>query len=211
MDGTLIDSEPYWILAETELIASYGGAWTHEDALQLVGNDLLTSGEVIRQAGVDLSADVIVDLLLDRVVAETVRRIPWMPGARELLDALAGAGVPCALVTMSYTRFASVVVDAAGGALHCAVAGDEVTNGKPHPEAYLTAAQRLGVPIEQCVAIEDSPTGVRSAMASGARTLAVPNHVPIQPRPGLSRVRSLTQVSVETLSEIAAGVVIDLV
>jgi HAD superfamily hydrolase (TIGR01509 family) len=210
MDGTLIDSEPYWIAAESELVASYGGSWSHEDALKLVGNPLIDSGRAIHAAGVELAPEEIVEVLLDAVVAQTKRHIPWLPGARELLTALDSAGVPCALVTMSYARFADVVVGASEGALRLAVAGDDVSNGKPHPEAYLTAAERLAVPIGRCVAIEDSPKGIASAMAAGARTLGVVNQVPLEAQPGLSRVSSLVGVSLDALSRIANGESIDL-
>jgi beta-phosphoglucomutase-like phosphatase (HAD superfamily) len=59
------------------------------------------------------------------------------------------------------------------------VVGDDVANGKPHPEPYLLAARRLGVDPARCLAIEDSPTGVASALAAGCTVLAVPNHVPL--------------------------------
>ncbi len=56
MDGTLVDTEPYWIEAETDLVASHGGTWTHEDGLALVGNPLLVSGEIlVRRSGIDLT------------------------------------------------------------------------------------------------------------------------------------------------------------
>ena len=59
------------------------------------------------------------------------------------------------------------------------VVGDEVRQGKPHPEPYLLAATKLGVDPARCVAIEDSPTGVRSALAAGCRVIAVPHVVPV--------------------------------
>ena len=211
MDGTLVDTEPYWIAAEHELVAEHGGRWSHEQALQLVGNSLLVSAGILQDAGVRLPVEEIVDFLLDRVVAAVQRHVPWRPGARELLQAVAEAGVPCALVTMSYRRFADEVVSQTDGALRVVVAGDDVVEGKPHPEAYLTAAERLGVPIEQCVAIEDSPTGIAAALASGARTLGVEAVVPVPPQPGLSRARSLEQVSLRTLAQLHAGHVLDLV
>ncbi len=210
MDGTLVDTEPYWIAAEHELVAEHGGRWSHEQALQLVGNSLLVSAGILQDAGVRLPVEEIVDFLLDRVVAAVQRHVPWRPGARELLQAVAEAGVPCALVTMSYRRFADEVVSQTDGALRVVVAGDDVVEGKPHPEAYLTAAERLGVPIEQCVAIEDSPTGIAAALASGARTLGVEAVVPVPPQPGLSRARSLEQVSLRTLAQLHAGHVLDL-
>jgi HAD superfamily hydrolase (TIGR01509 family) len=128
---------------------------------------------------------VIVEELLDRVVAEVRRAVPWRPGARELLLSLHAAGVPCALVTMSYARLADAVVAALpAGVFAAVVPGDQVRHGKPHPEPYLTAAARLGVPPGECVAIEDSPPGVQSAQAAGTAVVAVPHVVPIAPGPG---------------------------
>ncbi len=210
MDGTLVDTEPYWIAAEHELVAAHGGTWSHEQALQLVGNSLLASARILQEAGVRLEPDEIVDYLLDRVVDAVRRHVPWRPGARELLAAIAEAGVPCALVTMSYRRFAAEVVAHTDGALRVVVTGDDVVNGKPHPESYLTAAQKLGVRVEDCVAIEDSPTGITSALASGARTLGVEAVVPIEPRPGLSRAGSLERVTLRHLAQMRAGHVLDL-
>ena len=210
MDGTLIDSEPYWIAAECELVAGHGGTWSHEQGLALVGNDLADSARILQDAGVALPAEEIVEWLLDRVVAATRELTPWQPGALELLTAVAGAGVPCALVTMSYERFAEIVVAQAGGALDVVVTGDRVTHGKPHPEAYLTAADLLGVAIEDCVAIEDSVPGIASAVASGARVLGVRSHVPLPDLPGLSRTTSLGLVDLATIARLHAGEVLDL-
>jgi HAD superfamily hydrolase (TIGR01509 family) len=149
--------------------------------LKLVGNDLLVSAEYIREhGGVDLEPAVIVDRLLDGVVAHIRERVPWRPGAVELLAGLREAGVPCALVTMSYERFVAPVLAALpAGTFAAVVTGDAVTVGKPHPEPYLTAARLLGVAPRHCVAIEDSNTGAKSAEAAGCVVLVVPNHVPV--------------------------------
>ena len=110
--------------------------------------------------------------------------MPWRPGARELLAELLAAGVPCALVTMSYAVLAeSMVRQLPTGSLAAVVTGDQVTDGKPHPEAYLTAAALLGVDPARCVAIEDSPTGIASAEAAGCAVIAVPHAVPIDAAP----------------------------
>ncbi|NMR20727.1 HAD family phosphatase [Cellulomonas fimi] len=212
MDGTLIDTEPYWMAAETELVEAHGGTWRHEDALALIGSELLSSAEVLRARGVDLPAEQIVDFLIDRVADEVRREVPWQPGAFELLTDLADAGVPCALVTMSYRRLADVLVAAApAGVFGAVVAGDDVTHGKPHPEAYLTAARQLGVDVRTCVAVEDSPTGIASALASQARTIGVETMLPVAPEPGLSRVTSLADLGVGDLARIAHGSVLDLI
>jgi HAD superfamily hydrolase (TIGR01509 family) len=181
MDGTLVDTEPYWIDVEYALVEEYGGTWSLEHALNLVGNDLLVSAAYIRDhGGVDLPPDEIVERLLDGVIARIERAVPWRPGAVELLAHLGEAGVPCALVTMSYERFVAPVLAALpGGSFAAVVTGDGVTVGKPHPEPYLTAAALLGVEPSSCVAIEDSNTGAKSAEAAGCAVLVVPNHVPV--------------------------------
>jgi HAD superfamily hydrolase (TIGR01509 family) len=183
MDGTLVDTEPYWIESEFELVEAHGGVWSTEHALKLVGNDLLVSGRYIREHGrIDLEPEVIVEELLDRVIARVEARVPWRPGAVELLADLRAHGVRCALVTMSYRRFvAPILAGLPEGAFEVIVTGDAVTHGKPHPEPYATAAALLDVDLADTVAIEDSDTGARSAEAAGCTVLVVPNHVPVQP------------------------------
>jgi len=193
MDGTLVDTEPAWIAAEHRLVEAHGGSWSDEHALSLVGSDLMTAARHIRRhGGVALEPDQIVHILLDDVVGQVARGIPWRPGAVELLCSLRAAGVPCALVTMSWTRLVGAVVDALpGGAFGCVVAGDAVGRGKPHPEPYLRAAAALDVDPRACVAIEDSPTGAASAEAAGCHVLAVPHAVDVPPGPGRTVVPSL--------------------
>ena len=185
MDGTLVDTEPYWIAAEYALVESFGGTWSDEHAHALVGNALIDSAVYIREhGGVALDPAVIVDRLLDEVVLAARGGDPVAPGARELLAELAERGVPCALVTMSYARLAETMTDQLPpGTFAAVVTGDQVNDGKPHPEAYLTAAARLGAEPAYCVAIEDSPTGIASAEAAGCVVLGVPHHVKIDAAP----------------------------
>lgn len=177
MDGTLVDTEPYWMAAETALVESFGGTWTHEQALQLVGNGLIDSAIVLQGAGVDMEPTAIVSHLTDTVQASLrVQGVPFRPGARELLEDLKAAGIPTGLVTMSLRRMALGVVELIDfEAFDIVVAGDDVRNPKPHPEAYLQAAALLDIDISEAVVIEDSPTGLRAGIASGAVTLGVPH------------------------------------
>lgn len=204
MDGTLVDTEPYWIAAEYALVESFGGTWSDTHAHALVGNALLDSAAYIREhGGVALELPEIVDRLLVDVIAATEREIPWRPGARELLAELAEQGVPCALVTMSYTDLARTMTDQLPeSAFAAVVTGDQVSDGKPHPEAYLTAMERLGVSAAGSVAIEDSPNGVASAEAAGCLVVAVPHQVPISAAPGRVRAGSLRELSVARLTEL---------
>jgi HAD superfamily hydrolase (TIGR01509 family) len=207
MDGTLVDTEPYWITAEHEIVEAAGGEWREEYALQLVGQDLMVSAELIRaNSPVEDDPVVIVERLLARVVEQVREHVPWRPGARELLAECREAGIHSALVTMSWRSLADAVVDALPeGTFDLVVTGDEVEHGKPHPEPYAAALRGLGVEADACVAIEDSPTGVRSAVAAGVPTLAVPHIVPVPEMVGAVQHRSLVGMTPSGLGEVLDG------
>jgi len=203
MDGTLVDTEPYWLTAETELVESYGGTWSTEDGLQLVGSSLERSALILQSRGVALTVDEIVDLLTDRVLAQIRVSVPWRPGARELLSALRDAGVPTALVTMSIGRMADHVAGALGfTGFDAIVSGDQVSSGKPDPECYLRAAELLGVDPARSVAIEDSEYGVAAAVAAGMATIAVPMHVALPASPAYTLWDSLDGRTIADLTEV---------
>ena len=206
MDGTLVDTEPYWIDGEFELVAQYDGTWTMADAHSIVGFDLLDAGHELRtRGGVEMEPAEIANWLLDRVIARVADELPWRPGAHELLAECLAEGVPCAMVTMSWRPLADAVIAAAPrGSFAVSITGDEVTNGKPDPEPYLAAASALGVDPRACVAIEDSPTGVASAVAAGCATLGVPHVVPVAAAPGLTIVDSLAGVDIARLRRLRA-------
>jgi HAD superfamily hydrolase (TIGR01509 family) len=205
MDGTIIDSEPYWVGAETEMVTSWGGTWTYEDGLQLVGNGLSTSALILQSRGVGLSVDEIIADLTNRVVGRMAERMPWRPGARELLRSVHEAGIPMALVTMSFRRMALDVAAAIGfPAFDVIVAGDDVEHAKPHPEPYLRAAAALGVDPADCLAFEDSEPGVASAVAAGARVIAIPLHVPLPPSPAYELWPGLEGITADDLTALMA-------
>jgi beta-phosphoglucomutase-like phosphatase (HAD superfamily) len=188
MDGTIVDSEPYWISTEHSLVEEFGGTWGPEDAHSIVGFDLLDAAVELRdRAGVQLEPRAIVERLLDGVIAKCRVDLPWRPGARELLIEARDAGIPCVLVTMSWRRFAdAVLAEAPPGVFVGSITGDEVSVGKPGPDPYLAAAKMVGLDPADCVAIEDSPTGAQSALSAGCRTIAVPHVVNVEPRAGLT-------------------------
>jgi HAD superfamily hydrolase (TIGR01509 family) len=178
LDGTLVDTEPVWMAAERELAAEHGIDWTHEDGLALVGLALPDSGDYVKaRLRSERSSAEIVDYLVERVAANVAREVPWRPGALDLVAAFAKAGVPQALVTMSYAPIAAAVAQHLP--LAAVVTGDAVVMGKPHPEAYLTAAKLLGCAPEECLAIEDSATGAASANAAGCEVLVIPHLVEV--------------------------------
>ncbi|WP_286959405.1 HAD family hydrolase [Arsenicicoccus sp. UBA7492] len=201
MDGTLVDSEPYWIAEEYALVESFGGQWSDEHAHQLVGQALLWSADYIREhTPVTMPREEVVQTLLAGVIRRFREHIPWRPGAQALLASTRELGVPCALVTMSYAAFADVMVQALpAGTFDAVVTGDVVKQGKPHPEPYLTAASLLGVAPGDCLAVEDSNTGLASALAAGVPTVGIPHMVDIAEQEGLRIVPTMTGASIPDL------------
>jgi HAD superfamily hydrolase (TIGR01509 family) len=208
MDGTLVDTEPYWFKAELELLGYYGVPWTLEQSKQLVGNALPKSAAVLQEFGVPLDRREIIDRLTESVVRQVQVEVPWRPGARELLEQLHAAGIPLGLVTMSETKLVDeVVARLPEDTFAVQVTGTSVVHGKPEPDAYLLGAQKLvahnngrgELRVDNMVAIEDSLPGVTSALAAGLVTLGVPNIVPLDPQPGLTIWSTLADRSVADL------------
>lgn len=206
MDGTLIDSEPLWVAAEHALLERFGASLTPEEELSLVGTGLWDCAALMRSRGVDLPADDIVAELCASVAERMAAgEVAWRPGARELLASLAEAGVPCALVTMSIRSLAGQVAELLPAhTFRVIVGGDEVAQEKPHPEAYLTAAAHLGVSIEACLAFEDSVTGLRSASASGAVAVGIPNLIDLSDAPSHALISTLDGLDVRGVHELFA-------
>lgn len=208
MDGTIIDTEPQWFAAEAILAQRFGGTWNIELGKQLVGRPLTETAHILRSVGrIDLPDGQLIDELISEVVRQVqAGSVDWRPGAVELLADLNSAGVPCALVTASYPALANVVLKMLPkGTFDAIVTGDEVRNGKPDPESYFLAANRLGVEVIKSVAIEDSIPGVASAVASGAKVLAVPAHIEIPPAPTYARIKTLAGVKAADLLPLASG------
>jgi HAD superfamily hydrolase (TIGR01509 family) len=203
MDGTLVDTEPCWTVAELALADRYGGSWSTEQSLEVVGFDLLDAARYMRtRMGIEPGPEQIVEEMLDSVIDQVRNAVPWRPGALELLTSLTEAGVRCALVTMSWTRLVDPILAAlAPGVFSAVVTGDTVGRGKPHPEPYLTAARQLDVLAADCLAIEDSDTGATSAAAAGCTVLCAPLHVPVSPGPGRVFVDSLVGLSAQSLCD----------
>ena len=113
-------------------------------------------------------------------------------------------------MTMSWADLAGdLVASLPEGTFGAVVTGDAVSRPKPHPDPYLEAARRLGVDPGDCVAVEDSRTGVASALAAGVPTLGVPHVVELDAAPGLVRVASLAGLDVAFLAQVRAGTAVD--
>jgi HAD superfamily hydrolase (TIGR01509 family) len=199
MDGLLIDSEPLWLEAETEIMARLGANWTEKDQAALLGGSLeRTVRYLLAKATRPAPPELVGDWLMSDIT-ERVRRygVPVRPGARELLAAVRQAGLPYALVTSSERDFMEAVLATTGMRFDVLVCAEDVTATKPDPEPYLLAAKLIGVPPGDCYALEDSPNGVASAEAAGCQVVAVPSLVPIPLAPGRIVVPSLLDLTAD--------------
>ncbi len=203
MDGTLVDSEKLWDVALQELAAVYGGVLSDDARRAIVGTGMADAMRIVHDDLGQPERDVqeSADWISARILELFRTGLQWRPGALALLRAVRDAGIPTALVTSSGRSLVEVALDTLGrDSFDAVVCGDEVDAAKPHPEPYLTAARLLGVPVERCVAIEDSPTGVASALAAGAAVLAVPAEVPLAPADGVHQMESLLGADLELLA-----------
>lgn len=203
MDGTLIDSEPYWMRAEHDLVASFGGTWTEEDGHALIGSGLYQSAHVFQSRGVELSAEEIIRRLSHQVLEQVLESVPWRPGAREFIRLLDDARIPSAIVTMSMRPTAEHIAGLLG--IRHIVSGSDVTHEKPHPEPYLRGAELMGAAPGACIAVEDSQPGLASAVAAGTRAIGIPAHVDLPMSASYTLWDTLEGRTLDDLAAVFAG------
>ncbi|OKL47616.1 hypothetical protein BSR29_04190 [Boudabousia liubingyangii] len=207
MDGTSIDSEPLWIESEVKLAESFGREFDPAQGANFVGTSLLSTAEWFANwIPTDTDPKILERRLLQYVVDHFEGdRILYRPGFFELLDLCDRLGIPVGIVTSSHRDFLDKMLAAVGPERFAvSLAGNEVENQKPDPEPYRTAAQILGVAIEDCVVVEDSNSGVASAVASGAHAVGIPCMTQVKPQPGLTVLESLHQLDEAKLRELVA-------
>ena len=207
MDGTLLDSEKVWDIALDDLARQLGGELSREARVAMIGSNLARSvGLVHADLGVTVDEADSAAYLLDRAELLFRTDLVWKPGARELLERCCDAGVPTALVTSTVRRLTDIALDTMGRELFTAsVCGDEVADPKPAPDSYLRAAELLHVSPGDCVAIEDSPTGIASAEAAGCAVIAVPSEVDVAPAASTWVRDSLVELTVPQLADHVRG------
>jgi HAD superfamily hydrolase (TIGR01509 family) len=178
-DGLTLDTEHTWTRAESALYARYDTEFTLDHKREMLG----TSGEksaltMERHLGQPGRGDELRVELRELVHAELDGTgVETMPGALELIEALRGSGTPIALATNSGREFATRALRAAGIYEHfdAVVSAEDVARPKPAPDVYLAAAAAVGAAPEECVALEDSETGVAAAKAAGMTVIGVPS------------------------------------
>jgi HAD superfamily hydrolase (TIGR01509 family) len=176
-DGLLLDTEDAWTRAEVRLFAARGATFTMAHKRDLIGSSHVLAASKL-EAMLDRPGEgaALVHELQELVMEEALMGVAPRPGALDLLDRLATAGVPLGLASNSTRAFIDLVTASAGVAhrFQVIVTGDEVEHPKPAPDLYLEVCRRLGVDPQATVALEDSPTGVAAALAAGMRVIGVP-------------------------------------
>jgi HAD superfamily hydrolase (TIGR01509 family) len=205
MDGTLVDSEKVWSVGLAELAVFHGGTLSEAARLAMVGTNMTDSMRILHAdlGRPELDEAASVEWLERRVIALFAEGLLWRPGAAELLAAVRDAGIPAALVTATSRHLVEVALETIGAHFFAAVvAGDDLPETKPHPAPYLRAAELIGADPIRCVAIEDSPNGIRSALAAGCTVLGVPCEVDLT-ETGVTLIESLEHVTVDYLADLA--------
>ena len=189
-DGTLVDTEPVWAAAKVALAADFGGTWTEQDTLDCLGLSMQFTLDRLRERGVNLPDQEINDRLVAKVREALAHQpVEFLPGIERFLSEVREAQIPAAVVTNATTSVAQRTANAAPeGTFSVIIGNDETTHPKPDPQPYLLAAERLGVDPTQCVAIEDSPSGVRSATVAGMRVIVVPGELEVPAELGTARM-----------------------
>jgi HAD superfamily hydrolase (TIGR01509 family) len=195
MDGTLVQTEERWGIAERLLMTDLGGTWTEKDQAQALGGPLeRVIAYMIGKTGGEHDHQELMARLVD-LVEQQFRSAPliWSPGMVALVEESHRLDVPVALVTASASRLAAIVVESLALQMQRApfgavVTAEDVVHGKPAPDPYVTAAARLGVSPDRCLAIEDSPTGIRSALDAGCQVLGIEHMARLEAVPVLASI-----------------------
>lgn len=202
MDGLLVDSEPLWLVSETQMMAEYGYQWLESDQAACLGGPLDSVGDYMsgliggRRDGKSLTLEII-----DRMVQKFQGDLPFMPGAVELINDLRAHAVELTLVSASPRSLVdAVLANFEVDPFVRSISSNDVKLSKPDPEGYLLAAASGGDEITNCLVLEDSLTGVTAAKASGAWVLAVPHLVPIEKSGRVDVTDSLVSWSYEKLA-----------
>jgi HAD superfamily hydrolase (TIGR01509 family) len=181
LDGVLVDSEQMWDAVRRQVVAEHGGAWTGSATTAMLGMSTQEWARyLVDELGVRLTADATAKLVIDRMAERYAEGPPLLPGAVDAVRAVAD-GLPVAIATSSPPVLIRSFLEGTGldGVVRAAVSSEQVGVGKPAPDVYLAATDRLGVPAAECAAVEDSTNGLRAALAAGMTVLAVPNpHFP---------------------------------
>ncbi len=170
LDGVLWDGEPLYHEAFNIVLAPYGHRVSDDDYDQIIGLSVEACWEWLRDR-FNLSEPLAPFLrAYNEIVLRLLKRpVEPLPGARPLIEELRRRGVPIAVASASLRQWVDATLRGLGlqDAFDTTVSASDVNNGKPAPDLFLAAAHRLGVAPQDCLAVEDTLAGVRSAKAAG--------------------------------------------
>jgi len=177
-DGVLVDSEPHSAAAWVAVLGSRGHRATAADVADCTGLGYTATYEhlaAVDPAAALPSAEALWPEVQAALAESFDRGLTVFPDAAACVTELAFAGVPLAVASSSRRERLDLTLERSGLGRYfdAVVSGDEVEHGKPAPDVYLLAAQRLGVRPEECLAVEDTGHGAASAAAAGMRVLGV--------------------------------------
>lgn len=176
MDGVIVDSEVVWERVRRRYVADRGGHWPADAQHRLMGMSTPEwAAYLATEFGIDAKPDDVAREVVEAMAAEYHEHLPLIPGAVETVRRI-GAGWPIGIASSSPPRLIEAVLDAArlAGLVRAWVSSEQVSAGKPEPDVYLAAADRLGVDPALCAAVEDSSNGLLSAANAGMAVIAVP-------------------------------------
>lgn len=206
MDGTLVDTEPLWLRAETELMSRFDYRWSPADQAHCLGGPLDRVGRYMHKLarGAE-SGPYFTDELISLMASKLHVGADLTEGAEDLMDLCVSLGIPMALVSASPRIIMDGVLEnLAPHSFVTSVSSDDVVLAKPDPEGYIQAARFLNVSIEQCLVLEDSAVGVAAAEASGACVVAIPHLVRIAETSRVKTISSLKELDVKKLRTLYA-------
>ena len=200
----MVNSEPEWFLSEIEVTAPFGYTWVEEDQIACLGGPLSKVGQyMFEKCNQQKSPEFFTQALIDTQASKMRGNVPTFPGAVELVREVQSHGVKTALVSASPRNIVDAVLDNIGHDLFpFSISANDVVKTKPDPEAYLKAASISHSEISNCLIFEDSITGMKAAVASGARLIAVPHLVSIQESERVRVIKSLQEISFSKLQEL---------
>lgn len=209
MDGTLVDTEPLWNEAERRIMAGYGVTWTEADHAHCLGGSTMRVCRYMvglaERAGAEPPAvEDLAARFLETMLGQLTADPPEpQPGVAALLAEVRASGLPTGLVSSSSRPLMTAVLGAIGEHwFDVTVSANDVDQHKPHPLPYVATAQLLGVDPAWCIAIEDSPPGVASALAAGTSVVAVEHQAAFDPAPRLAVVPTLAGVDLSALRDL---------
>lgn len=177
MDGLLIDSEPVWNAARSQMAAEHGVSWTRDDHFNVMGVSTVEWIQyMVDRIGLTMPPDQVEETVIGHMVAMYEDGIPFRPHAVEKVQWMASL-YPSCIASGSPRQLIDIVAQDRRIApyLEFTLAADEVGRGKPHPDIYLETARRLGIEPQHCLCIEDSPFGILSGARAGMKVIGIPD------------------------------------